>query len=89
MPCITFHIAVCTCARAHPISVSQKPLDRSRSNVLRIWRPIRCELMTFYGCGVCLHVCTCNCKPDLRISGMAAPIVLKVGLLLVVHILIS
>ena len=38
MSCVTFHIEVCTCARAHPISVSQKLLDRSRSNLLRIWR---------------------------------------------------
>ena len=49
MPCVTFHIAVCTCARAHPISVSQKRLDRSRSNLLCGWEPIGYEVFTCHG----------------------------------------
>ena len=49
MSCVTFPIAVCTCARAHPISVYQKRFDRSRSNLLCGWEPIRYEVFTFHG----------------------------------------
>ena len=49
MSCVTFHIAVCTCARAHPISVYQKRLDRSRSNLLCGWEPIGYEVFTCHG----------------------------------------
>ena len=49
MSCVIFHIAVCTCARAHPISVSQKRLDRSRSNLLCGWEPIGYEAFTCHG----------------------------------------
>ena len=49
MSCVTFHIAVCTCARAHPISVSQKRLDRSRSNFLCGWEPFGYEAFTCHG----------------------------------------
>ena len=49
MSCVTFHIAVCTCARAHPIFVSQKWLDRSRSNLLCGWEPIGYEAFTCHG----------------------------------------
>ena len=55
MPCVTFHIAVCTCTRADPISVSQKQLDRSRSDLLCSWEPIICYLITCHGWGVYLH----------------------------------
>ena len=49
MSCVTFHIVVCTCARAHPISVSQKRLERSRSNLLRGSEPIGYEAFTCHG----------------------------------------
>ena len=49
MSCVTFPIAVCTCARAHPISVYQKRLDRSTSNLLCGWEPIRYEVFTCHG----------------------------------------
>ena len=49
MSCVIFHIAVCTCARAHTISVSQKRLDRSRSNLLCGWEPIGYEAFTCHG----------------------------------------
>ena len=49
MSCVIFHIAACTCARAHPISVSQKRLDRSRSNLLCGWEPIGYEPFTCHG----------------------------------------
>ena len=41
--------SVCTCARAHPISVSQKRLERSRSNLLRGSEPIGYEAFTCHG----------------------------------------
>ena len=86
MSCVTFHIAVCTCARADPISVSQKRLDRSRSDLLCGWEPIICYLITCHGLCVYLHVPPCNYKTGVRISGIIASIVLKIGLLLGVHI---
>ena len=49
MSCVTFPIAVCTCVRAHPISVYQKRLDRSSSNLLCGWEPIRYEVFTCHG----------------------------------------
>ena len=49
MSCVTFHIAVCTCARAHPISVSQKRLDRSHSNLICGWEPVGYEAFTCHG----------------------------------------
>ena len=49
MSCVTFPIAVCTCARAHPTSVYQKRLDRSSSNLLCGWEPIRYEVFTCHG----------------------------------------
>ena len=49
MSCVTFHIAVCTCARAHPMSASQKRLDRSRSNLLCGWESIGYEAFTCHG----------------------------------------
>ena len=49
MSCVTFHIVVCTCARAHPISVSQKRLERSRSNLLRGSEPIGYGAFTCHG----------------------------------------
>ena len=49
MSCVTFPIAVCTCARAHPISVYQKRLDQSRSILLCGWEPIRYEVFTCHG----------------------------------------
>ena len=49
MSCITFHIAVCTCARAHPISVCQKRLDRSRSNWMCGWEPVGYAAFTCHG----------------------------------------
>ena len=49
MSCVTFHIVVCTCARAHPISVSQKRLEQSRSNLLCGSEPIGYEAFTCHG----------------------------------------
>ena len=49
MSCFTFHIAICTCARAHPISVSKKRLDPSRSNLMSGWEPIGYEAFTCHG----------------------------------------
>ena len=56
MSWVTFHIAICTCAPAHPIPGSQEWLGRFRSNLLCIWRPISCELIICHGWGVCLAV---------------------------------
>ena len=60
MSCVTFPIAVCTRARAHPISVSQKRLDRSPSDLLCGCEPIIYYLITCHGWGVYLHVRPCN-----------------------------
>ena len=65
MSCVSFNIAVCTCARADPISVSQKRLDRSRSNLMCGWEPIICYLITCHGWGVYLHVRPCNYKTQV------------------------
>ena len=46
---VTFPITVCTCARAHPISLYQKRLDRSSSNLLCSWKPIGYEAFTCHG----------------------------------------
>ena len=46
---VTFPIAVCTCARAHPISLYQKRLDRSSSNLVCSWKPIGYEAFTCHG----------------------------------------
>ena len=60
MSCVTFPIAVCTRARAHPISVSQKRLDRSPSELLCGCEPIIYYLITCHRWGVYLHVRPCN-----------------------------
>ena len=49
MSWVTFHIAVCTCARAHPISIYQERLGRLRSNLLCICDPISCDPISLRG----------------------------------------
>ena len=49
MSWVTFHIAVCTCARAHLISISQERFGRLRSNLLCICDPISCDPISLRG----------------------------------------
>ena len=49
MSWVTFHIAACTCARAHPIYISQERLGRLRSNLLCICDPISCDPISLRG----------------------------------------
>ena len=49
MSWVTLHIAVCTCARAHPIFESQERLGRLRSNLLCICDPISCDSISLRG----------------------------------------
>ena len=49
MSSVTFHIAICTCARAHPISVAQERLGRLRSSLLCICDPISCDPISLRG----------------------------------------
>ena len=75
MSWVTFHIAVDTCAPAHPIPVSQEWLSRFRSNLLCICRPISCELITSHGWGVCLVVWVVGGLGVLRIGRLAVSVV--------------
>ena len=79
MAWVTFHIAVCTCAPAHSIPVSQEWLGRFLSNLLCIWRPISCELITCHGWSVCLVVWVVGGLGGLRIGRLAVSVVGGLG----------
>ena len=65
---------ICTCARAHPSSISRKPLGGLRSNFCVTRDPLD-KCVTHVWGGVHLHVRTCT--PLLHISQTAGRIVFK------------
>ena len=77
MSCVTFHIVICTCARAHPISVSQKRLDQSRSNLLCGWEPVGYEAFTCHGSHFTLRFPRAHVHTHICSSGTAWPIAFK------------
>ena len=80
MSWVTLHIAVCTCARAYPISVCQERLGRLRSNLLCICDPINCDPISLRGGRFALWaVCAVGGLRDGRFARFAWLAVCAVG----------